>query len=227
MSIVANFTVPSDQFALDSTLEAVPGASVEFERIVTHSQEWVMPFLWVESRNLDAFHREIRDDPTVKDATVTDEFEQVVLYRILWAEEIKRIVNAIFDRDGTLVEAVGSATSWEITVRFEDHDSLSELQSHFEECGPDFALQRLYTPTEPRQPEFRLTPEQRETLVLASERGYFDVPQQVTVGELADELEVSPTSASERLRRGMGNLVENTLTVGKRAALGEADDLDR
>lgn len=39
VSIVADFSVPSNQFALGATLESVPDADVEFERIVTHSQE--------------------------------------------------------------------------------------------------------------------------------------------------------------------------------------------
>ncbi len=46
MSLVAEFSVPTDDFALDSALDAVPEMRVEVERLATHSREWVMPFVW-------------------------------------------------------------------------------------------------------------------------------------------------------------------------------------
>lgn len=214
MSIVADFTIPASQFALGETLTAVPEANVEFERIVTHSQEWVMPFLWVRGDDLDAFDEALRADSSVESATLTDDFGDVVLYQLKWSDAVTETINAIFDRAGTLIEASGSAESWDITVRFDDHSSVSDLQDHFEEGDLDFTLRRLYEPTEPRHPEYRLTPDQRQTLVLAVEQGYFDVPRRVKVAELADELELSSTSVSERLRRGTRNLVDDALTVG-------------
>jgi hypothetical protein len=39
MSVVGEFTVPANQFVLGETLQAVPSVTVEFERVVTHSQE--------------------------------------------------------------------------------------------------------------------------------------------------------------------------------------------
>lgn len=60
--------------------------------------------------------------------------------------------------------------------------------------------------------------------MLASERGYFDVPRVVTVDELADDLGVSTTSVSERLRRGIDNLVDNTLRVDAPASADSVFD---
>lgn len=106
MSVVAELSVPTGRFVLEDTLWAAPGVNVEFERVVTHSQEWVMPFLWVSGDGLDAFDRAIHGDETVADATVTDEFsregyQSVALYRVQWSESVERTVNVIFDRRGT------------------------------------------------------------------------------------------------------------------------------
>ncbi|MFB6197334.1 MAG: bacterio-opsin activator domain-containing protein, partial [Halobacteriaceae archaeon] len=117
MSVIADFTVPVDRFALKDTLPEVPTVKVEFERVVSHSQKWVLPFLWVYGDDLQTFDERTRRDSTVVSATVTDEFSNARLYDIQWSARIKAIINSIFDRDGTLVEASGSADSWDISVR--------------------------------------------------------------------------------------------------------------
>ena len=52
---------------------------------------------------------------------------------------------------------------------------------------------------------------QAETLRLALETGYFDVPRDVTLQDLADELGVSDQTVSERLRRGIATVVDDAL----------------
>jgi hypothetical protein len=52
-----------------------------------------------------------------------------------------------------------------------------------------------------------LTPRQREHLTLAYRLGYFDVPRECTLAELADELGVDKSSASETIRRGTARIV--------------------
>lgn len=218
MSVVADLTIPTTQFALRDSLAAAPNVDVEFERMVTHSQEWIMPFLWVSGGDLDRFEEEVADDSTVIDATITDEFElaeddRIVLYQIHWNDEIKRIVNTIFDQEGTLLEAIGQQNRWELKVRFEAEAALSALQTHFEEADIPFTVVRVYTPSEPRQPAYNVSSAQREALVEAFDDGYFSVPRQATASEIAEKLDISPNALSERLRRGTANLIRTTLTV--------------
>jgi len=52
-----------------------------------------------------------------------------------------------------------------------------------------------------------MTDAQHEALVTAHEMGYFDVPRNATLGDVADELGVAPPSLSERLRRAQSHLV--------------------
>ena len=46
------------------------------------------------------------------------------------------------------------------------------------------------------------------------EVGYFDVPREAKLGDIADRLDVSHQALSERLRRGHANLVQETIGVG-------------
>lgn len=221
MSIVAELEIPSAEFVLGETLAAVPETNVEFERVVTHGQEWIMPFLWARGPELAAFERRIGRDPTVSKARVTDRFDgRVALFRVEWDVDTKEEINSIFDMAGTLVEATGNADTWDVVVRFDARDSLSELQSHFEGEHTAFELKRIYSPERPSRPEFNLTPEQVETLVTAVETGYFAVPKRATLADVAERRGVSTTATSECLRRAVVTLTRNTL---QRHRSGTAD----
>jgi predicted DNA binding protein len=53
-----------------------------------------------------------------------------------------------------------------------------------------------------------LRSEQRETLELAVDRGYFETPREVTLDELADELDLPRSTVSYRLRRATAELAK-------------------
>lgn len=213
MSVIAELRIRTSEFALGQTLEATPDVRVEFERVVTHSQEWIMPFLWVSGGDLDAFEQEIVRDPTVAESRIADRFDGVYFYQIRWSEDILALINGIFDQSGVLIEAAGSAKYWDVMVQFNDKRSLGELESSFNEGASAFTLERLYTPDKPRQVDFNLTAAQQDALVLAIERGFFDIPRTATLEELASELGITSTAVSERLRRAIVTLGRNTLTI--------------
>lgn len=177
-----------------------------------------MPYLWVSGADLNLFDDRVSDDSTVSDVEIAKEYnlegeQTVILYQIKWSEEIIGMINAIFDQEGTLVEASVNEGKWTIKVRFGDHDSLSNLQLHFDEADVGFSVRKIYSQTEPRRPEFNVTSAQREALVTALKMGYFEIPRESTVSDLADELDISPNAFSERIRRGTTNLVQSTLLI--------------
>lgn len=53
-----------------------------------------------------------------------------------------------------------------------------------------------------------IPPRRREVLNLALEEGYFEIPRQVTLEELADEMGITKTTASTHLRKAERQLVE-------------------
>ena len=53
--------------------------------------------------------------------------------------------------------------------------------------------------------------EQYQTLALAVEQGYFETPREVTLDELAEQLEIPRSTASYRLRRAVGEVVKNVV----------------
>lgn len=63
---------------------------------------------------------------------------------------------------------------------------------------------------EARDPTGVLTAAERETLRVALEKGYFEVPRETTLVEIAEELDRSDVEASQQIRRGMGAVLRET-----------------
>lgn len=51
-----------------------------------------------------------------------------------------------------------------------------------------------------------LTDRQREVIAVAVELGYFSVPREATLSDVADEVGIGKSTAGEHLRRGMGHI---------------------
>lgn len=73
-------------------------------------------------------------------------------------------------------------------------------------------MRRIYNPSKPEVgPWYGLTAPQREALLLAVHRGYYNIPRQCTTVELAEQLDISDQAVTERLRRAIVTLTTNTL----------------
>lgn len=213
MSVIAEFTIPAESFALDRTFETVPDVTIEIERLATHSREWVMPFLWVSADDPESATAELREDRCIDELTVLHEGEDASYANVHWSEDVQSLVDRLVDQHGIMQEAEASDGTWYLKLQFVDRGALEAFQEFFHERGHDFELQRMYDGSAPREREYDLTPEQSHALVAALEMGYFAVPREAQIGDLAEELDVSTNAVSERLRRATANLTGNTLTV--------------
>jgi hypothetical protein len=63
-------------------------------------------------------------------------------------------------------------------------------------------------------------------MVTAFNAGYYTVPREITLSDLAGEMDVSHQSLSERLRRGHYTRIEDTLIVGRPTALEDQNPPD-
>lgn len=213
MSVIADFVLPAEAFALAQTFEDVPDITIEVERLATHSREWVMPFLWATGDDLETFERGVQDDPSVDGLVTVDTASGVGLYNVHWSDDVAEIVDTVVDQHGIVLEAYATAGEWHLKLRFLDQAKLDDFRQYFDDHGYSFQLDRLVSESEPKRREFDLTPEQREVLLAALESGYFDVPRETTSTELAAELGISANAVSQRIRRATANLVRNALVV--------------
>lgn len=223
MSVITEFTIPADAFALDATFETVPDVAIEIERLATHSRKWIMPFLWATSSDIEAVETALHDDPSTDEVRTLDIDGDIGYFTVHWSEEIQELVDEIVDRHGIMQEAEAIDGTWYFKFQFVDRNALEDFQTSFHERGNSFELERLYDGTAPKEREFDLTTEQREALVTALKLGYFSIPREAQIDELAAELGISANAVSERLRRATANLTRNTLTVSPPKGTAETE----
>lgn len=213
MSVIAEFTIATDAFALQQTFETIPDMTVEVERLATHSRDWIMPFIWTTGERTGEVEDTLQADPSIEEVQRIASDEYMGQFKVEWAENVQEFVDQIVDQHGIIQEAAAAGGTWYFKLKFVDQEAIAEFQSFFNDRGHDFELQRLYDTAAPKEREFDLTTEQREALVTAQEAGYFSVPRDAQIEDIATDLDISSNAVSERLRRATGNLTRNTLMV--------------
>lgn len=213
MSVLGEFTVPAAEFALEKAFSAVPGMTIEADRLASHSTTEVLPFLWVKSDDFETVHQALAEDPSVTAITVAEEMDDEVLYRLEWGDEFRDLVDEMVDHHAAITEATARDGQWHLQLRFAEEDMVSAFQTHFQDTGCQFEVHQLLQPREPRQHQYGLTAEQYDALVTAVRAGYFQVPRTTSVAQLGESLGISANSISQRLRRGSEILIRNALGI--------------
>lgn len=220
MSVIGEFTVPSSSFLLEESLAEVPEMVVEVQRVVAQSAESLIPYFWVHHGDKDEFDAAIRNDSTLADVTLLDEFERGTSYRGTWTGHAEGIAYAYTDTGATILEATGQGETWTLRMHFDDDEGMTDFHQYCGRKDIPFTLDRLYHPSEPMAGgQYGLTPTQRETLVTAFRSGYYTVPRTRNMSELAEELGTSQQALSKNFRRAHASLIENTLVVSEEESM--------
>lgn len=214
MSIIAEFTVNSEDFALHNSMTAAPDMIVEIERVVATLHDRIMPYFWVSGGEQSEFEAAFRADDTVQNITEIDAVEGARLYRAEWTDNVESIVYAYVEIGATILRAIGRETQWELRMRFDDQRKLTDFREYCAEKGVKFELNSLKEQEQPMaSAQYDLTPTQRDTLLAAFDAGYYEIPQEVTMSELADDFGISQQALSKRFHEGHKNLIRSTLTI--------------
>ncbi|WP_101295191.1 helix-turn-helix domain-containing protein [Halegenticoccus soli] len=212
MSVIAEFTVPAEEFALGRALKRDSKMEIEFERTVP-SRTDRLPFFFVwDCSDYEAFEREARKEPEIEELALVERFDAGALYRVKWTEHVDEFIQAIMQADATIVEAVGNDETWSFELRFPDSENVSRFQSELREYEMGVRVNRIATELDAKSAEsYGLTDPQREALLAAFRRGYFSEPRAVSLSDLAAELGISSAAATGRMRRAVRTLIANTL----------------
>lgn len=209
MTVIADITLPADAFVLGRVLADYPDARVEHERIVPLA-EGVMPLFWVSGvrpgRIADALRRSPRVDAVAERTSRADE----TLFEVAWSDDVDGVVRALCDTHATVLEATGTGSQWEFRLRFHSHDDLSAFNVALTDDQVPVTLRHL-SDSVPASDDIGLTAAQRDALVTAYQRGFFEVPRSTTLEALAAELDVSDSALSQRLRRGLSSVLSERL----------------
>lgn len=211
MVVVLRFRAPAAESSLGEALSVADKSTIELESLVP-SGGLSVPFFWVYANRPDPIVDALGDLSSVSNVNVVETIGDATLIALDWDIDDDPLFRIIRRNDGHILRAVFQDQQWEITVRFPKHELLSGFKRDCEERGIGLDVDRIYHRSDQAaDPWFGLTQSQREALVLAVERGYYDIPRQCTTAELADELDISAQAVTERLRRAVANITEHTL----------------
>jgi predicted DNA binding protein len=211
MSVIAELKITPEDFELGRMLEFGRSKTIELETMVPTGGKTV-PFFWVFSQESERFQQQVRRHDSVSRLVVVDEYGDRRLFALEWETGSDRLFEGIAAVEAQILTASGRASAWTFKLRFPSHERLSAFKRHCEKEGIRLDVSRVYVDSE-RRPgqEFGVTEPQREALTLALQRGYYDIPRDCTTAELAAELGISDQAVTERLRRAIRRLGEETV----------------
>ena len=210
MLTLVKASVPVDQFALGDTFELIPAVEFDAVRIVSQDTTRVVPLLWATNADPSDVYEALETDETTARVELVSQRNHRSLFRMRWTAEVQFVTHDLVDEGGSLVSARGTNDKWTFWILFPERDAVSTM---YEACdGYDVRIEQIQSLDEaPSLGEFHLTDTQFETIATAAESGYYSIPRDVTIEELAAELGVSHQALSESLRRGHRALIESVV----------------
>jgi hypothetical protein len=128
----------------------------------------------------------------------------------------------VFVRFGCVPQVTGSEGSTVIVKTYlSERERLTELIGELRRTVEDVSVRRLKrvdTQGEGRRQKFvsldlyELTQKQRQAVTAAVAAGYYETPREISLGELADRLDISKSALSQRLKAAESKLVTSAFS---------------
>lgn len=221
---VATVQLEPESVALGQTIRLLPEVTFGAERIAAHSTEWTMPCLWASYQTFSEVDEALENDPSVNKVVESREYEKVKYYHVDWSDPVKQRIDAYLDKKGSMLAARGTAGGWRLRIRFATREQFDVFRETLNRDKSEFELLNLTESGSPMPPFGSLTPEQHAALVAALEHGYYHVPREATVEDIADELGKSHQAVSKLLRRGTQKIVQEKVTIETRTGEFNLED---
>jgi len=119
----------------------------------------------------------------------------------------------VFSSHGCIPRYLGVGDGWFVVETYAaDTDTVSSLVSDIREVCERVTVKSLVSTDDNHDDVFpvdlsALTPKQRDAVSAAKEAGYYDPDRTIGLAELADDLEISASALSQRLRRAESNVM--------------------
>lgn len=219
MTLVGEATLDSPILA--GALEAVPEATLQLEEIRSLPDERLQFLMWVAACDFDQFEAAVVTDETIQGFRQLTDVGDRRLYRFTLSEmgEAASTYLSAAAEDIVVLDLTVTVDGMRVLARIPSREAIREYAEACQKRGVRFQLKRLYEEGEATVDDgdgggqqFGLTESQYDALRCALEMGYFEVPRETSVSEIADELNTSSQALSTLLRRGEKNLLQNTLT---------------
>jgi predicted DNA binding protein len=210
-SAVATFLVPESSLRFDGPLfpDGVRGVCLDS---LTVTGESLLMRVSVDGEDAETVERHVE---ACRGAAVEGRFDRVG-GRTLLDVSLRCRGEGFFARlaaaEVAVLYAERSGSEWCFELLFPSYGAVSSFYRSCTDDGIDVSPRTVHDPDDANDAgNYGLTPGQRETLLVALEAGYFDVPRETDLRALGERLGVSDSAVSQRLRRGTKSLVDRAL----------------
>jgi predicted DNA binding protein len=210
MATVMEFRSPADEFPLGTVFENLPKVTVELERLIPH-ETLIIPYFWVRGAEADDIEAAFEPHTGVVSVELVDQVDDEYLMRAEWKSEYFGVLSALAHTNVVVLSGVGTKDGWDFEVRGENREAIGEFRTVCQDHDIQIEITAVHELLSVQGDNYELTEGQREALVMAYERGYFDSPRETSLAELAEELGVTQQSLSERIKRGHRRLIAGAL----------------
>lgn len=200
---------------LQDALAHAPETTVRSETQHRIGTDLVLLF-WAEGADIETFEEHLSTDPTVNEWTHLSDQGERRLYRMTYTDlaRARSAFHPCRSFDIILLTATATCDGWVLRMRIPSHEALTKYTDALTDRGLNFNLVSIYeqtTATETKADAY-LSDAQREALIAARDLGYYEIPRQALLEDVAEECGVSVQSVSERLRRGTLALINSNLS---------------
>ena len=210
MATVMEFTSPADEFPLGTIFENLPEVTVELERLIPH-ETLIIPYFWVRGADAEDIEAAFEAHAGVVDIELIDNVDSEYLMRVEWTQQYFGILSALAEANIAILSGVGTKNGWDFEVRGVSREAISTFRTTCQEHDIPIEITAVHALLPIQGDGYELTDTQREALVVAYERGYFNSPREASLKDIAEELGITQQSLSSRLRRGHRRLIAGTL----------------
>lgn len=220
MPIITEVEFGHEHGALAETLEALPELSVSVVRETRTDPRRSLYLMRFAATDTD-LRSVLNADSTVRAVEPMPGFDDQEVWGVEFAADTKLMSPRVTNDDGFVLDASSTDVTenlrgWHERWLLPDREALHDIWDYARSNGFEFEVlefrrqgQTDFTYSGPEAP----TDEQRAALITAYQAGYFADPRETSLDEIAAELDISPTAAAGRIKRGMQSLIAMTLAV--------------
>ncbi|TYL39515.1 bacterio-opsin activator [Natronococcus pandeyae] len=214
MGFVLEARLSHQDLVLMPTIEAVSGVTVRYEYTVSAAEDTSL-FVSVFGSEYEAVEQAMEADHTVSNPNRIVTFPNRAIYRVTMESALDPIPPRCAEEGLFVFKITSDKQGWIVRIYLPDRGALVTFRESCQEREISFRVRQLQESNSNDDATYFLTEQQHEILLLAYYAGYYDIPRRVSQGDLADQLGISTSAVSQRLRRAVAELVSATLETNR------------
>lgn len=227
MSTLAVLEFSASHLGLEEAFEVVPEMTAQAERSVGEADGPMLSHVLFSNVSREELETALASDASIADARYRQTADERLLYELAFDTGHQALAPDVLEsNEGTILAATGTRGRWELRVRFPKREYFSQAMETCAEYGVEPTLKSVCNPSSGSDSQSGLTKTQIESLEVAHEMGYFEVPREATLDDVAERLDISHQALSECLRRAHNTLVSAELAGRDGHQIGD-DGTDR